>query len=70
MRRNGWAMPAWDADSDVGHPGMHPISQIGQNIMGDPANTCGRRLTRFNRSFGRDVRVTGTWIAGAEVHPS
>ena len=67
MRKNGWAMPAWDADSDVGYPSMHPISQIGQSIMGERANNHGRQLTRFDRSFGRDIRVAPSTTEGNNV---
>ena len=60
-------MPAWDADSDVGYPSGHPISQIGQSIMGELANKYGRPLTRFDRSFGRDIRVAPSTTEASNV---
>ena len=64
MRRNRSTMPAWDADSDVGYPSMHPISEIGQSIMGERANNHGRRLSRSDRSFGHGIRVAPSTTQG------
>jgi hypothetical protein len=67
MRKNGGAMPAWDTDSDIGYPCGHPISQIGQSIMGELANKYRRLLTRFDRSFGRDNGVAPSTTEASNV---
>ena len=67
MRGNGWATPAWDADSDVDHPSRHPINQIGQSITGESANNHGGRLSRSDRSFGHGIRVAPSTTQGNNV---
>ena len=67
MRGNGSTTPARDADSDVGYPSMHLISEIGQNIMGGRANNHGDRLSRADRSFGHGIRVALSTTQGNNV---
>jgi hypothetical protein len=64
MRKNGWATPAWDADSGVGYTCGQ---QIGQRMLDEPANKHGRTPVRFDLSFDRDIRVAPSNRQGDDV---
>lgn len=62
IRDENW----WQAvrDGEVGYPSRHPT---GQSILRETANNHDGGLARFDRSFGRDIRVTPSATQGNYV---